>query len=46
MKSSPLKIGQFGYIYCNKNQLDYILEKFIPYIENYKIKEVSNYRIL
>ena len=46
MKSSPLKIEQLGYIHCNKNQLDYILDKFIPYIKNYKVKEVTNYRVL
>ena len=44
MKNHPIKLYEFGYVYCEPGKLDEILNRILPYLKNYTIKEIKSYR--
>lgn len=46
LDSVPLEYHVFGTIYCEKGKLDETLNRILPYLNNYTIKEIKSYRDL
>ena len=46
MKNNPIKLYEFGYIHCEPSKLDETLNRILPYLKNYTIKEIKSYRDL
>ncbi|MDP5291718.1 hypothetical protein Q9290_05375 [Oceanimonas sp. CHS3-5] len=46
MKNHPIKLYEFGYVYCEPGKLDEMLNRILPYLKNYTIKEIKSYRDL
>ncbi|MGP7735798.1 hypothetical protein [Oceanimonas smirnovii] len=46
MKNHPIKLYEFGYVYCEPGKLDEMLNRILPYLNNYTIKEIKSYRDL
>lgn len=43
LTSEPFSLESYGCIYCKKEQVDYVIGKFTPYLKNYKTKEINSY---
>ncbi|MDP5291720.1 hypothetical protein Q9290_05385 [Oceanimonas sp. CHS3-5] len=46
LDSVPLEYHVFGTVYCEKGKMDETLNRILPYLKNYTIKEIKSYRDL
>ncbi|WP_245541442.1 hypothetical protein [Oceanimonas smirnovii] len=46
LDSVPLEYHVFGTVHCEKGKLDETLNRILPYLNNYTIKEIKSYRDL